>query len=323
MGHDRQKKIAGAEQTAIQPLLVVVGPTAVGKTVISLELGAKFDGEIVSADSRLFYRGMDIGTAKPTAQERELVAHHLIDICWPDETLTLGEYHRLASRAINDVLRCGRLPILVGGTGQYIRAIVEGWSIPEVSPQQALRDALFQLGRGELNRWLHCLDPESAERIDPRNTRRVIRALEVTLVTGRPFSHFRRKDPPDYALMVIGLTCQREELYKRIDERVDRMMKAGFLDEVIRLRNSGYGRHQPSMSGLGYSQLHAYLDDELGYDEAIERIKFETHRFARQQYSWFRSEKLAARWFDVLDQGWQGSVFQLVADWLEEIRDLG
>lgn len=297
-----------------RPLLVLVGPTAVGKTALSLELARRFNGEIVSADSRLFYAGMDIGTAKPTPDERAATRHHLIDVCRPDETLSLGQYQRLAYQAIDDILDRGRLPILVGGTGQYVWAVVEGWGIPEVAPQPTLRAALGSLGAEELTRWLVELDPVAAGRIEPRNTRRVIRALEVTLVTGRPFSHLQRKTPPSYRPHIIGLWREREALYRRIDERIDRMMAEGLLDEINQLRQDGYGPDLPPMSGLGYRQLQDYLDGDMSLEAAVERIKFETHRFARQQATWFRRDDARIHWFDADDEE---AAIASVAAWLD------
>ncbi len=282
-----------------RPLLVIVGATAVGKTALSLKLAQLFQGEIVSADSRLFYRGMDIGTAKPTPEEQALVPHHLIDICDPDETLTLAEYQRLAYAVINRIQGNCRLPILVGGTGQYVRAVVEGWGIPEVAPHPALREALAARGGPELARWLRHLDPAAAEKLDPRNVRRVIRALEVTLLKGCPISELQRKNPPPYCIAQIGMQRDRESLYGRIDARVDGMMTAGLLAELEGLRDEGYGRTLPSMSGLGYRQLWAYLAGEMSLEEAVERIKFETHRFARQQATWFRLDDPAINWFEI------------------------
>lgn len=302
------------------PLLVLVGPTAVGKTTLSLRLAQELKGEIISADSRLFYRGLDIGTAKPSVAERALVPQHLIDICEPDETLTLGQYQRLAYATIDEVLGRGRLPILVGGTGQYVMAVVEGWGIPKVAPQPHLRKALARLGGPELARWLQRLDSQAAASIDPRNLRRVIRALEVTLVTGRPISELQRKTPPPYDIKIVGLTRGRESLYARIDVRVDRMMVDGLLAEVEGLRAAGYERRLPSLSGLGYRQLHAYLEGEMMLEEAVERIKFETHRFARQQATWFGGNDPRIAWFDLdhlenpletiiaFAQGWVGDV---------------
>jgi tRNA dimethylallyltransferase len=298
-------------------LLVIVGPTAVGKTELSLKMANEFTGEIISADSRLFYQGMDIGTDKPSFKIRAHVPHHMIDICRPDETITLGHYLRSARVIINNVQNKGRLPILVGGTGQYVRAITEGWTVPEVAPLPTLRDQLDRLDDQELFRWLSCLDPASASKIDQRNRRRIIRALEVTLITGYPMSFLQRKVSPGYDCKIIGLTCDREVLYRRIDERVEKMMAGGFLAEVESLRKSGYRRELPAMSGLGYRQLLAYLDGENTLDEAIERIKFETHRFARQQYNWFRIDNHEIDWFDVQESDWSDLIQYAVTDWLQ------
>jgi tRNA dimethylallyltransferase len=298
-------KAEGGRQKAEggRPLLVLVGATAVGKTTLSLKLAQLFQGEIVSADSRLFYRGMDVGTAKPSPAEQALVPHHLIDICDPDETLTLAEYQRLAYATIDQIQGNGRLPILVGGTGQYVRAVVEGWGIPEVAPHPVLRAALAALGGPELTRWLRRLDPAAADKLDPRNVRRIIRALEVTLLKGRPISELQRKNPPPYRIAQIGLHRERESFYRRIDERVDMMMAEGLLAELVRLRDEGYGRNLPSMSGLGYRQLWAYLAGEMALAEAVERIKFETHRFARQQATWFRRDDPMIAWFEMDETG--------------------
>lgn len=301
-----------------RPLLVIVGPTAVGKTTLSLKLAQTLAGEIVSADSRLFYRGMDVGTAKPAAAEQALVPHHLIDLCTPDETLTLADYQALAYEAIGRIQENGRLPILVGGTGQYVRAVVEGWGIPRVPPYPALRRALAKLGGPELARWLRCLDPAAAAKLDWRNVRRVIRALEVTLVKGRPISELQRKQPPPYRICQIGLQRDRESLYQRIDERVDLMMAEGLLAEMEGLRDEGYGRHLPAMSGLGYRQLWAYLEGEMSLEEAVERIKFETHRFARQQATWFRLDDPAIHWFDAGSEDVVTAVTTFVQNWLAE-----
>jgi tRNA dimethylallyltransferase len=297
-------------------LLVIVGPTAVGKTALSLKLARTFSGEIVSADSRLFYRGMDIGTAKPTAQELALIPHHLINICHPDETLTLGEYQRLAYRTIDEVSARGKLPILVGGTGQYVMAVVEGWGIPEVVPNMALRAHLESLGGEELARWLELLDPQAATRLDCRNVRRVVRALEVTLTLGRPISEVQRKSSPPLDILMVGLNRDREDLYERIDLRVDNMMTAGLVEEVTSLSLHGIGADVPAMSGLGYRQILAYLAGEMDLEEAVERIKFETHRFARQQATWFRQDDTRITWFDAgNDSNWDG-VEAYVAEWL-------
>ena len=320
-----KEKAEGGGQKAERPLLVIVGATAVGKTALSLELARLFQGEIVSADSRLFYRGMDIGTAKPSPAEQITVPHHLIDICDPDETLTLAKYQRLAYATIDRIEGNGRLPILVGGTGQYVRAIVEGWGIPEVAPHPSLREALAALGGPELARWLRHLDSAAAQKLDPRNVRRVIRALEVTLLKGRPISELQRKNLPPYRIAQIGLHRSRESLYQRIDARVVAMMAEGLLAELKGLQDGGYGRDLPSMSGLGYRQLWAYLAGEMSLEDAIERIKFETHRFARQQATWFRRDDPAINWFELGEgegerdrpESVDGAVIEFVRQWLD------
>ncbi|MDX1616564.1 MAG: tRNA (adenosine(37)-N6)-dimethylallyltransferase MiaA [Candidatus Promineifilaceae bacterium] len=301
---------------ANRPLLVIVGPTAVGKTSLSLHLAQAFDGEIISADSRLFYRGMDIGTDKPPLTVRRGLPHHLIDIRDPDSILTLGEYQRLAYRAIEATLARQRLPILVGGTGQYIWAVVEGWGIPRVPPNDALRTSLGALGRDELARWLRCLDPESAARIHPNNVRRVIRALEVTLLTGRPMSELRRKQPPPYRIKIVGLRAEREWLYERIDRRVQEMVAKGLLAEVRTLLDEGYSPTLPAMSALGYRQMAEHLQGTLTLAEAIERIQFETHRFVRQQNTWFREGDARIDWYDVGSADWRARIVAAVDAWL-------
>jgi tRNA dimethylallyltransferase len=303
-----------------QPLLILVGSTAVGKTALSLRLAQRFEGEIVSADSRLLYRGLDIGTAKPTLAERTAIPHHFIDICDPDETLTLAEYQEQAYATIAAIQRRGRLPILVGGTGQYLLAVVEGWGIPRIAPRPKLRQALARIDGPELHRWLRYLDPAKGAEIHPHNVRRVIRALEVTLVSGRPISYWQRKQPPAYDLCWLGLHRERETLYARIDARVEQMMAAGLLAEVKTLQAAGYSRRLPSMSGLGYRQLLDHLAGKLTLAEAVERIKFETHRFARQQYTWFRLDDERITWFEAGAVGLETTVGNHVAAFLSADR---
>jgi tRNA dimethylallyltransferase len=282
---------------------VIVGPTAVGKTALSLRLGHLLDAEVVSADSRQVYRGMDIGTAKPTSEERGLVPHHLVDVVDPDEPFGLAQYQTMAYVAIDDILARGRLPLLVGGSGQYVWAVVEGWGIPRVPPDQALRDELYRQaemqGAEVLHARLRALDPIAAERIDSRNVRRVIRALEVCLRTGKRISDLQRRRPPPYRILQIGLTMPRQSLYRRIDERVDRMLAVGLVAEVQSLVARGYDYALPSMSGLGYRQIGDYLRGEISLDEAVRLIKRETRRFVRQQYNWFRLDDGRIHWFDV------------------------
>lgn len=286
----------------LQPLAVIVGPTAVGKSTLALELGARFPAEIVSADSRQVYRYLDIGTAKPTPAERALVPHHLIDVVDPDEPYTVTQYQAQARAAISDIGSRGRLPLLVGGTGLYIRAVTGGLAPPPVPPAPALRAQLEERAKHEgletLAADLECLDPATAAHIDRRNPRRVIRALEVCLITGQPFSLQRGVTPPPYRLLRLGLTCPRAELYRRIDERVDQQMAEGLLEEVQRLVAMGYVFDLPSMSSIGYRQLGMYLRGEVTLPEAVQRIKYATHRYARQQYTWFRLDDPRITWLN-------------------------
>lgn len=284
-------------------LLVIVGPTAVGKTALAIRLGQAFHGEVISADSRQVYRYMDIGTAKATPEERAAVPHHLIDIVDPDEELTLAHYQTLATAAIEDVWSRGKLPMLVGGTGLYVRAVTEGWTVPQVPPDQVLRARLLaeaeQLGPTALHARLAAVDPVAAGRIDPRNVRRVVRALEVYHRTGQPISALQSKVPPNYRLLQIGLTLPRQALYRRIDARVEHMMAQGLEDEVRSLVARGYGYNLPAMSGLGYQQIGQYLRGEITREEAVALIKRHTRRFVRQQYNWFRLSDTRIRWFDL------------------------
>lgn len=281
-------------------LVAIVGPTAVGKSKLALELSRTFNGEIVSADSRQVYRRMDIGTAKPTPEERALVPHHLIDVVDPDDDFNLALYQRMAREAIGDIQRRGKLTFLVGGSGLYIWSILEGWRIPSVAPDSTLRQELEARAEAEgadtLHQELRKLDPVAAERIDPRNVRRVIRAIEVRS-RGSDFPKSGVKEPfLDY--FAIGLTAERDDLYHRIDARVDQMVTRGLVEEVGSLVSAGYGLDLPSMSGLGYKQIGAFLSGELDLSTAIERIKYDTHRFVRHQYSWFSLRDKRIRWFD-------------------------
>jgi tRNA dimethylallyltransferase len=289
-------------EAANSPLIVIVGPTAVGKTALALCLAEKFEGEIVSADSRQVYRGMDIGTAKPTLEEQRRVRHHLVDIVDPDGEFTLAQYQERAYAAIDDIARRGKVSLLVGGTGLYVKAVVEGWTIPRVAPNPDLRARLYrqaeEQGHAVLYARLQEVDPQAAAKIDPRNVRRVIRALEVYEATGRPISHWQRKEPPPYRVLQIGLTMPRAELYRRLDQRVERMMAQGLLEEVERLIVQGYGWDLPAMSGLGYGQFEGYFKVEIDLDEVVRRIKRDTRRFVRHQYSWFRLDDEAICWFE-------------------------
>jgi tRNA dimethylallyltransferase len=286
--------------TEHRPLVVVVGPTAVGKSALAMSLAPGLDGEIVSADSRQVYRQMDVGTAKPTPDEQKRVRHHVIDVVDPDEEYTLATYQVDAYQAIDDVHRRGGLPILVGGTGLYIRAVVEGLGIPRVPPQPEIRAELearlAREGVESLARELDSLDPVSAATVDRRNPRRLIRAIEVCRASGQPISSLRTAHPPPYRVLTVGLTLDRATLYRRIDERVDDQVRDGLIEENQRLVARGYTYDLPSMSGLGYRQIGLYLGGEVDLPRALEILRFETHRFARQQYNWFRLDDTRIRW---------------------------
>ncbi len=290
-------------QPPLPPLVVIVGPTGVGKTALSIRLAEAVGGEIVSADSRQVYRGMDIGTAKASPAEQARVRHHLLDVVAPDEPLSLAEYQEMAYGAINEVLARDRVPFLVGGTGQYVMAVVEGWQVPRVPPNEKLRQTLYHQAEEEgtqaLHAWLHSLDPDAAARIDARNVRRVVRALEVCLLTDQPISEQQGKRPPPYSVLVIGLTLPRPRLYQRIDKRIDGMLEAGLEQEVQCLVAQGYDFELPAMSGVGYGQFAPYLAGEIALADVVREIKRATRRFVRHQANWFRRQDPRIHWFDV------------------------
>jgi tRNA dimethylallyltransferase len=297
-------KTPSPDDAGLRPLVAIVGPTAVGKTALAVRLAEVVGGEIVSADSRQVYRGMDLGTAKATAAERSRVPHHLVDVVDPDASLSLAQFQEMAYAAIDDILDRGLVPFLVGGTGQYLMAVVEGWQIPRVLPDEELRSTLYAQAEKEGAQALHArlrdLDPAAAERIDPRNVRRVVRALEVCLLTGRPISQQQGKSPPPYRILLVGLTLPRSELYDRIDERVERMIEAGLEEEVEGLLKAGYGFDLPAMSGVGYGQFASRLGEggEATLEDVARRIKRATRRFVRQQATWFRQDDPRIHWFD-------------------------
>ena len=284
------------------PLIAIVGPTAVGKTALAIQLARRFGGEIVNADSRQVYIGMDIGTAKPTADELRAVRHHLIDTRLPDAPLSLGEYLPLARQAIIDVAEQGRLPILCGGTGQYVWAMLEGWDVPAIPPDAGFRAMLELRAAAEGTRvlWneLNAVDPRRAVSIGPHNTRRIIRALEILHATGERVSATRRSAEPPYRALIIGLTAERAALYRRVDDRFDMMMSQGLLDEARQLAAAGYELGHGPLSGVGYAQLGQYLAGEIALDEAIARSKSRTHRLVRRQYTWFKPSDRRIKWLD-------------------------
>ncbi|MBU2008970.1 MAG: tRNA (adenosine(37)-N6)-dimethylallyltransferase MiaA [Chloroflexi bacterium] len=282
----------------MNPVLVVVGPTGVGKSRLALEMAQKLGGEIINADSRQVYRYMDIGTGKPGPQDRALVSHHLLDIVDPDQEFSLALFQPRAYQAIEVVLQRAKLPILVGGTGQYIWGVVEGWQVPRVPPDSAFRQEMEERvrreGIGPLFDELRAMDPEVASRIDPRNVRRAIRALELARAGVRG----REKRPPPYRFLIIGLTAPRGELYARIDKRVDDMIGRGWVEEVRALLDKGYSPSLPALSSVGYREIMGYLRGEAGLPQAVQRIKYATHSFARRQSAWFRLDDPRISWLE-------------------------
>lgn len=287
---------------ALPPLVVILGPTGVGKTALSLDLCRICCGEVISADSRQIYRGMDIGTAKASPAERAVAPHHLLDIRDPDEMFTVAEYQQLAYAAIEAVHARGNTPLLVGGTALYIRAVVEGLRIPAAPPDPVLRAELearlAQEGVAALFAQLQALDPATAAQIDARNPRRVLRSLEIFLLTGHAKVALEGSDPPPYRIIVIGLTRPRDALYARIDQRVDAMLAGGLIEETRRLLARGYDPRLPAMTSLGYRECIDYLAGRCDLATAAARIKYATHRYVRHQTTWFR--KLPGiHWFNL------------------------
>lgn len=287
--------------SAKPPLVLIVGPTAVGKTELAIQLAERLNGEIVSADSRLFYRGMDIGTAKPSREEMARVPHHLINIVDPDQILSLAVFQQKATDAIGDIHTRNKLPFLVGGTGQYIRAVTQGWTPPEVQPDERLRAELEKMKDDRGIYWLHdklqSLDPQAAERIDARNFRRTIRALEVIMTTGRKFSDQLGQSESPYHLVTVGLMRPRPELYERVDQRIDMMFANGFLEEVRNLLAQGYSPSLPTMSAIGYRECIRVLHGELSEEQARAEIRRATRIFVRRQANWFKESDPTIKWF--------------------------
>jgi tRNA dimethylallyltransferase len=292
-------------------VIAIVGPTAVGKSELALHLAQYLPVEIISADSRQVYRYMNIGTNKPTPAERASVPHYVIDVVEPDEDFSLAMYHQLAIEALKAIQQKGKLSLLVGGSGLYVWSLVEGWKIPQVPPNQKRRRQLEaraeQEGSQSLYQELQYIDPIAAAKINPRNTRRIIRALEIYDATGQLPSQLQRKEAPDFPILLIGLIQERSELYRRIDRRVDKMIQRGLVEEVEQLMKKGYSPSLPSMSGIGYKQIGQFIRGEMTLPQAIDKIKYETHRLVRHQYAWFRLSDSRIHWFDITEAEAKGN----------------
>jgi len=289
-------------EQAIERLYVILGPTAVGKTEVGLRVAERIGAEIISADSAAVYRGMDIGTAKPTPEERARVPVHLIDVVEPDEPFTAAKFRELALEAIREIQARGKRVLIVGGTGLYLRVLLHGFSLapPPSDPElrQRLQQQAQEHGLQTLYERLQQVDPKAAARIHPNDAVRIVRALEVYEMTGRPISEWQRRADSELPALKFGLTMPRPLLYRRIEERVDQMMAQGFLQEVRNLLSKGYNKDLPALKGLGYRHLVAHLMGEMGLEEAVKRWKRDTRRFAKRQMTWFRREP-GVLWLDV------------------------
>ncbi len=303
------------------PLIVICGATATGKTALAIDLCHRFDGEVVNADSRYFYRGMDIGVAKPTMAERNGIPHHLLDMIDPGapDGMSLALFQHLAFASIDQVLTRGHIPFLTGGTPLYINAVVENWRIPEVPPDEAFRallgEEIERYGLAPVVARLRAVDPVAAER-SGANPRRVIRALEIYEKTGQPMSALEGKNPPRYRALAVGLTMPRERLYAVIDARVDDQIRAGLEGEVRALLGSGVPRTDPAFSSIGYRQLFPVIDGEQSLEEAIQTIKHDTHRYVRHQETWLRRNP-KIQWIDVTRPNWREAAADLLRTFLD------
>ena len=307
------------EMSSKPTLIVIVGPTAVGKSSLALHLASCFSGEVVNSDSRQVYRGMEIGTAAPSRENYAYVPHHLYGIVDPDDGFNIAQFIPLASQAIQGVHERGNLPILVGGTGQYINGLVQGWTTPRVPPNPVLREQLVaklaEDGIAALMRRLEELDPLAAARVDTRNPRRIIRAIEVREVAGSTPGAVQNQTPP-YNSFLIGLTTSsRAELHQRIDERVDQMIDDGWIPEVRALIKKGYSQDLPALSSMGYRELIQFLAGEMSLEETVRLIKVSHHRLARNQYTWFKPTDSRINWF-VTGEGYKLQVEVALREWL-------
>ena len=284
-------------------VISILGPTAVGKSKVAIEVAKIINGEIVSADSMQVYRGMDIGTAKPTLEERQGIPHHLIDIKNPDEEWTVSDFVEQTNRLTSEIAKRGKRPMIVGGTGLYLWALLEGFSFPIAPADKEIRKRLEKIPLSALYSRLSTLDPQAAEKINPNDKKRIIRAVEVYELTGRPISQLqKRSEEPRISFsgsepILIGLTMPREKLYKFIEERADKMVEDGLVEEVKSLLSKGYPKDLPSFQALGYKEVVEYLDGKWSKEQMIAELKKRTRHFARRQMTWFKRFK-NVKWFE-------------------------
>ena len=302
-------------------LVALIGPTAVGKTEISIEVAEALGAEVISADSRLLYRGMDIGTAKPTREQLARTPHHIINVAEPEEVWSLASFMRAAEEEISQIQNRQRLPLLVGGTGQFVTAILEGWQPPPKGTNSSIRDKYERLAEKDGPQALHArlseVDPESASEIEASNVRRVARALEIYEITGTPPSEQRRSSPPTYRTLRLGLNLPRTELYARIDQRIDQMLERGLVDEVQTLIDRGIALDHPPMSGIGYRQIGEYLLGERTLDEAVAEMRRLTRQFVRRQANWFKADDPKIEWSEARE-GISDRFVERIRSWLED-----
>lgn len=285
-------------------LAAIVGPTAVGKTALSIAVAQQLNAEIISCDSMQIYKGMDIGTAKASTAELQQVPHHMLDLLAPDEAFTVADYQRLVKELIRDINERGKLPLLVGGTGLYYQAVVDDYPFFPNESQDIVRkkweNICWEEGIAFVYGKLQQVDPEYALKVGPNDRKRIIRAMEVWDLTGEPFTNLQRRNENAYDLRVVGLYVDRPLLYKRIEERVDKMLQDGLVDEVVSLRRKGYGISLNAMNALGYKQVNYYLEGMLTWNDMVAEIKRETRRFAKRQLTWFNKDQRIV-WVDVAD----------------------
>jgi len=285
---------------------IIVGPTAIGKTSLSLEYAQHHDCEIISADSRQIYKYMDIGTAKPTLEERDIAPHHFIDIINPDDYYNAGIFGRQARKKVTEIFDRGKLPLVVGGAGFYIRALVEGFfelEIHDENVKESLRIEAREHGLESLYARLAEIDSAMAKRLHPNDSQRIMRALEVYEISGTPLSHLQSRESVacDFSPFYIGLTMDRAKLYTRIEKRVDAMLANGLIDEVICLKSMNYDESLPGLQTVGYKEVFQHVNEGLGLEDMIDLIKKNTRNYAKRQMTWFRKNR-NIRWFDVSEE---------------------